>query len=100
MVSQESSDFETKSVSETNSQNTNEEVEVDGSENVSIQASNLTEGQIKLLSVLGIDPNSITVTPAMMACAETSLGASRVEEITNGATPSFSEGLKLVACYK
>lgn len=69
-------------------------------ENVSIQASNLTEGQKKMLSALGIDADSITVTPEMIACAEASLGNSRVNEITNGATPSFSEGVKLAACYK
>jgi len=68
--------------------------------NVSIEASSLTDGQIKLLSALGIDANNITVTPAMIACAETSLGDDRVVEITNGATPSFSEGLKLAACYQ
>ena len=66
---------------------------------VSIAASNLTDGQKKLLSALGIDADNITVTPEMIACAETSLGDARVTEITNGATPSFGEGLKLAACY-
>ncbi len=65
-----------------------------------IQASSLSEGQKKLLNALGIDTESITVTPEMVACAETSLGTSRMGEITNGATPSFTEGAKLVACYK
>lgn len=65
-----------------------------------INASSLTEGQKKLLGALGIDANAITVTQAMIVCAETSLGATRVEEIKGGATPSFSEGLKLAACYR
>jgi len=67
---------------------------------VSVKASNLTDGQKKLLTALGIDADTITVTPEMIACAETSLGDARVVEITNGATPSFTEGLKLAACYQ
>ena len=59
---------------------------------------NLTDSQKKMLDTLGIDVNKVT--PEMIACAETSLGASRTAEIKNGATPSFSEGVKLVACYK
>ncbi len=65
-----------------------------------IQASSISDGQKKLLGALGIDANSINVTPEMIACAETNLGSARVNEITNGATPSFSEGLKLAGCYK
>ena len=69
-------------------------------EGKTVNSSNLTPGQLKLLAAFGIDPNSITITPQMIACAEASLGAARVEEIKNGATPSMSEGVKLVACYK
>jgi hypothetical protein len=65
-----------------------------------VTPSNLTEGQIKLMKALGIDPTKVTITPTMVLCAETSLGAARVEEIKNGATPSMTEGVKLVACYK
>ena len=61
-------------------------------------SANMSADQIKMLQALGIDVNKVT--PAMIACAETSLGSSRTEEIKNGATPSFSEGVKLVACYK
>ena len=91
--------FETKTTDETKAQGMDKEAQVADSEEVSIQASNLTDGQKKLLSALGIDADSITVTPEMIACAETSLGVTRVEEITAGGTPSFSEGLKLAACY-
>lgn len=59
----------------------------------------MTEGQIKLMKALGLDPATVTITPAMIVCAETSLGPARVEEIKNGATPSLIEGGKLVACY-
>lgn len=64
-----------------------------------IDSSNMTEGQRNLISALGLDPDNVTVTASMIACAETKLGASRVEEIKNGATPSFTEGASLVTCY-
>ena len=65
-----------------------------------ISTTNLSAGQQKLLSSLGIDASKITVTPAMIACAEAKLGAARMNEIALGATPSFTEGLSLLACYK
>lgn len=65
-----------------------------------IDSSNMTEGQRKLISSLGLNPDNITVTAEMVACAEAKLGAARVEEIKNGATPSFTEGASLVVCYK
>ncbi len=65
-----------------------------------ISTANLSAGQQKLLSSLGIDASKITVTPAMIACAEAKVGAARIAEITGGATPSFTEGLSLLACYK
>ncbi len=61
-------------------------------------ASTLSEGQLKMLASFGIDPNSIT--PAMIACGEAKLGAERTAEIKGGATPSISEGISLMACYK
>lgn len=61
-------------------------------------ASSLSEGQLKMLASFGIDPNSIT--PAMIACGEAKLGAERTAEIKGGATPSISEGISLMACYK
>jgi len=60
----------------------------------------LTDGQRKLLSSVGINPDEFTITSAMAACAETKFGASRVEEFKNGATPSFTESAGLLVCYK
>jgi len=65
-----------------------------------IDSSNMSDGQRKLISALGLDPNNITITAEMVACAEAKLGTSRMEEIKNGATPSFTEGASLVICYK
>lgn len=60
----------------------------------------LSEGQLKMLASFGIDPDTVTITPQMVACAEAKLGAARIEELKNGATPSMSEGISLMACYK
>ncbi len=69
-------------------------------EGTAVGGENLTPGQRQMLTAMGINPDEFTVTPEMVACAEAKLGAGRVEEIKNGATPSFSEGVSLVACYK
>jgi hypothetical protein len=63
-------------------------------------ASQMTEGQKQLLRTFGLDPEKITITAEMVACAEAKVGVARMEEIKNGATPSFTEGASLFACYK
>lgn len=65
-----------------------------------LDASALSSEQRQMLEALGIDPNNITITPAMIACAEAKLGAGRIEEIKNGAAPSFGESMELLACYR
>lgn len=73
------------------------EEETEGTE-VDIGA--LPEGQRTLLRALGIEGDTVTLTPQMIACAEAKVGTERLEEIQNGATPSFSEGLSLFGCYR
>lgn len=73
---------------------------VDVQDGATVSKSNLTDGQRKLIEAFGIDADSITITPEMIACAEAKLGAARIEEIKNGATPSFSEGITLAGCYR
>lgn len=65
-----------------------------------VDTNNLTDGQRNMIEAMGIDADSVTITPEMIACAEAKLGAARLEEIKNGATPSFTEGASLVACYR
>ncbi len=65
-----------------------------------VDANALTPGQRQMLESMGIDADSITITAEMVACAEAKLGAARVEEIKNGATPSFAEGASLITCYR
>lgn len=60
----------------------------------------MTASQRKMLESFGLDPDKITITQATITCAEGKLGAARIAEITNGATPSLMEGASLVACYK
>lgn len=69
-------------------------------ETVSIKGSDLPEGQRKLLETLGIDVDTFVVTPQMIACAEEKVGKERLDEIVDGATPSFLEGVSLFNCYK
>jgi hypothetical protein len=65
-----------------------------------VNTSALSAGQRQMLEAMGIDADTVNITPEMVACAEAKLGAARIEEIKNGATPSFSEGASLVACYR
>jgi hypothetical protein len=67
---------------------------------VTIDEEKLSPGQAKLLKTLGIDTENLVVTPAMQKCAVDALGQTRFDEIIQGATPSISEGLNLVVCYK
>jgi len=64
-----------------------------------LDASAMTAGQRKLLESLGVEADSITLTPETIACAKAKLGTDRVTAIQNGDTPSFIEGTKLMACY-
>lgn len=65
-----------------------------------VSTDSLTDSQKKMLESFGVDTNAITVTAAMIACAEGKLGKARIEEIKNGATPSMLEGASLIACYR
>jgi len=67
---------------------------------VVIPPERLTDSQKAMLRSLGVDPESITITQETVACAEGSVGTARMVEIQGGATPTFSEGLKLLACYR
>lgn len=64
-----------------------------------IDESLINEDQKELLERFGIDTSAITVTEEMITCAEEKVGIERLEEIKNGATPDFLEGLSLVTCY-
>jgi DNA-binding transcriptional regulator WhiA len=63
-------------------------------------SSQITDGQRKMLESFGLNPDEVTITPEMVACAEAKLGVTRIKEIQDGATPSFLEGASLITCYK
>lgn len=69
-------------------------------EGTTISTNNLTDGQKRLLGLLGVDADNLVVTPAMEACANAKVGEARMQEIIAGATPSLGEGADLLACYK
>ncbi len=73
---------------------------LDSETSTKISTDSLTPEQRQLLTSLGINAGEIDVTPEMISCAEAKLGVTRVNEIKEGATPTFSEGFILVACYK
>lgn len=60
----------------------------------------LTDAQKQMLKNMGINPDTLVITPSMAACAEAKLGVARMSEIQNGATPSLLESAELLACYK
>lgn len=68
-------------------------------EGVTLDASAMSDGLRTLLKSLGIDADSITLTPKMVACAEEKLGSERIIAIQNGDTPSAVEGSRLMVCY-
>lgn len=65
-----------------------------------IEIDNLPEAQKVALRGLGVSGSELVVTEEIIFCAETEIGASRLNEIRNGAAPSMSEGLKLIGCYQ
>lgn len=69
-------------------------------EPVTIEVDKLSSTQQEILKTFGVKSNTLTITPAMIKCAESKLGAPRVAEITNGAAPSPLEALSLAGCFK
>ena len=69
-------------------------------ESITVSPDTLSDGQKKLLETFGVDTNNIEITPEMISCAEEKVGEERMQEIQNGATPSFIEGMTLIGCYE
>ncbi|MFM2374471.1 MAG: hypothetical protein RLZZ234_466 [Candidatus Parcubacteria bacterium] len=73
---------------------------LNGMQPITVSTSDLSEGQQKVLQTLGIDDQSITITPEAVMCATAALGETRAGELKAGAAPSLSEGLTLLSCLK
>ena len=66
---------------------------------IEITTTELSDGQRRILEVVGIDTTAIAVTQEMIRCGQDAVGADRLAEITSGDTPSIIEGMRLVGCY-
>jgi hypothetical protein len=67
---------------------------------VTISTSNLNESQRSILNTLGVGERTITITPRTVECAVDALGEARTRALKEGATPTMSESLTLLACLK
>lgn len=64
-----------------------------------IPVSSLPEAQQQVIRTLGIAEDEIVITGEMLACAEGEVGAARIEELKQGAAPTFLESVTLFNCY-
>ena len=69
-------------------------------EPIVIQKSDLPSVQQSALDAVGVTGDTITITPAMISCAENVLGKERVDEIIAGAVPGPLETFRLAPCIK
>ena len=60
----------------------------------------LSDGQRTLLAGVGIEVETFVITPAMQRCAESTLGAVRLQAIIGGAAPSVLETTRLLPCLR
>jgi len=67
-------------------------------EGIKINTDAVSVEQKAAASKVGIDLDTVTITPQMVACAENKLGSDRVAEIMNGASPSVLESMTLLGC--
>ncbi len=67
---------------------------------ISVETSAMSPEQQQLLRSFGIDPEGVTVTVEMIACAEAAVGKERLNTIMGGAIPTFFESAKLLGCYQ
>jgi hypothetical protein len=67
-------------------------------ESLTVDLSTLSEPQRLLARTLGVEGDTLVITPAMQVCAELKIGAARLTAIIGGDTPTFTEGAALVGC--
>jgi hypothetical protein len=65
-----------------------------------IQKSDLSESNKKIVETIGVTGDTITITPAMIQCAQDAVGETRIAEIIGGSAPSPLESMKLLPCTK
>ena len=67
-------------------------------EGMKIDSKIITNEQKAMAEKVGIDVDSISITPEMVGCAEKKLGEGRLQEIINGTSPSVLESMSLLGC--
>jgi hypothetical protein len=67
-------------------------------EGIQIDTSSVSVDQKAAAEKVGIDIDSIVITPEMISCAELKLGSPRLQEIIEGASPTTLESISLIPC--
>jgi len=67
---------------------------------ITVKTDSLSDTQQKILKSFGYTQDTLTITPAMVSCAENAVGKQRLAEILNGGSPSPIESVKLLPCFK
>jgi len=67
-------------------------------EGIPIDTSTVSAEQKEVAKKVGIDLDTIVITPQMVSCAEQKIGSTRVAEIMNGSSPTTLEGISLLGC--
>jgi len=65
---------------------------------IKIDTTAVSEDQKAAAAKVGIDLDSVVITPEMVSCAEQKLGSARVQEIMHGASPTTLESITLLGC--
>jgi cytoskeletal protein RodZ len=65
-----------------------------------VDTNTLSDSQQKILKTFGYDEGTLTITPAMISCAEEAVGKERLAEILDGGSPSTMESIKILPCFK
>jgi len=68
-------------------------------EGIKIDTTAVSEDQKTAAKKVGIDLDSVVITPEMVSCAEKKLGSTRVQEIMGGSSPSTLESISLFGCF-
>jgi len=67
-------------------------------EGIKIDTSAVSAEQKAVAEKVGIDLDTVVITPEMVSCAELKLGSARIAEIINGASPTALESISLLGC--
>lgn len=73
---------------------------INQAKSVPVAVSDLNTAQQQILNDLGYTQGTLTITPAMIACAEDAVGNERLGAILKGGAPTPLESLKLLPCFK